>query len=53
LAGLSAGYLTFQLLDEKTDEMLPETNGFNAFVIGCGQGAISTAVGKMVFYLVG
>lgn len=46
--GVAAGYLAMKLLDEKTDDLLLDGGGANAFMIGAGQGAISMAVGVAV-----
>ena len=47
LAGGSAMYTTYRLLDKKTEELVLEENEsiLGAFIIGAGQMAVSMAVG--------
>ena len=49
LAGGSAMYTTYKLLDNKTDEIVIEDKSIlGAFAIGAGQMALSMAVGVAV-----
>ena len=49
LAGGSAMYTTYKLLDDKTDEIvIKDGNMLGAFTIGAGQMALSMAVGVAV-----
>lgn len=49
LAGGSAMYTTYKLLDKKTDEIVIEDESIlGAFTIGAGQMALSMAVGVAV-----
>lgn len=51
VAGISAGYLAYKLMDDNTEELVVNGGVVNAFTIGAGQGAIAMVIGKIVYWI--
>ena len=52
-SGMAVGYFVIKATEAKAQELVVDGGIANAFVIGCGQGALASAAALMTYYLVG